>query len=566
LFNNSNFFNFNSIERTHLKYTNALDEGTSWTFMFYLDGDNNLEEYMLKICNDLEKGFIDENNIDVYVLLDRSEEFSTKDGNWSNTRLYKIKSDTNKKQIHSTLIEDFEEKEMDNPSTLSDFIRYCLENSPADYYFLSLANHGTGIYGLCIDDSSNNDDGGILTIDELQQGIYQGIAGLEEKIDVIYLTACEMACFEVAYELKDFVDYLIALQTNRYGKVIDYSKILTFLYQNPNSSSDQLALKIIENYERNWERDFRILNYHTAISLFDLQFLQQINETFNLFVFEMEKLIHGMDIIHLVECRQHTLDFDYKHIDLIHFIENLLSNDFLLLEYPELILKAQLFYEALHNCLVTNYQNSFFCGNANGFSIYFPYPITYNENLWLKAYNDITYSFSNIDFLTDINWNNFVYNFTNFDFDRDSLPNWFEYYYQLGPLVPDYNFDGVPDYKEDFDNDLQINYWEFCDGTNPLISDTDHDGINDREEGRIYRPNNPGADVDGYVRTLGFSADSDKDGYTDKEEIYFFNTDPGNADSHPNKFLFSGRIVFILFFIPFIIVVINVWPEKKEDS
>ena len=65
----------------------------NWTFMVYLDADNNLEKYGIKDLNEMEKiGSTDE--VNVVVLFDRwngtngePEDDDTTNGNWTNTKL-----------------------------------------------------------------------------------------------------------------------------------------------------------------------------------------------------------------------------------------------------------------------------------------------------------------------------------------------------------------------------------------------------------------------------------------------------------------------------------------------
>jgi len=67
---------------------NTLKTPRKWTFMFYLDGDNDLERDMIMNVNDLE--IVGSNPyINLVVQLDRSpnnENIIEKSGNWTDTR------------------------------------------------------------------------------------------------------------------------------------------------------------------------------------------------------------------------------------------------------------------------------------------------------------------------------------------------------------------------------------------------------------------------------------------------------------------------------------------------
>ncbi|SVC42634.1 uncharacterized protein METZ01_LOCUS295488, partial [marine metagenome] len=152
------------------------------------------------------------------------------------------------------------------------------------------------------------------------------------------------------------------------------------------------------------------------------------------------------------------------------------------------------------------------------------------------------------------------------DTDGDSMPDGWEIFYELNPLDSvDAWFDSDEDgWDANFDRDLSfaesyLNYMEFLNDTNPLVQDTDGDGMPDGWE--VYfgldpllptdgqedmdgdgLPNayeydnneviNTGwVDVDGIFSTLPDSNDTDEDGLSDNDELYFFLTDPTSNDT-----------------------------------
>ncbi len=66
------------------------DGRREWTIIAFLDGDNNLEQFVLQDMKEMETGFPGPGT-DVIVLLDRSKEYSTAMGNWTGTRAYRLK-------------------------------------------------------------------------------------------------------------------------------------------------------------------------------------------------------------------------------------------------------------------------------------------------------------------------------------------------------------------------------------------------------------------------------------------------------------------------------------------
>ena len=104
------------------------------------------------------------------------------------------------------------------------------------------------------------------------------------------------------------------------------------------------------------------------------------------------------------------------------------------------------------------------------------------------------------------------------DSDEDGIPDYLEKIYGTNPQNPDTDCDGLTDYEEI----LII-------ATDPLKYDTDENGVNDADD-----------DIDGdglsnkeeiEFGTSVSSADTDKDGLSDYDEINKYNTDPLKADS-----------------------------------
>jgi hypothetical protein len=108
-------------------------------------------------------------------------------------------------------IEDqpFDEQAMDDPSVLADFIHWGQNSFSAAHYYLAIANHGQGIQGIAWDTTTDLSGNAYLTIKELGQALSApGIA----PIDVLHLDACSMNLLEVAYEVRQRVQVLIASQ------------------------------------------------------------------------------------------------------------------------------------------------------------------------------------------------------------------------------------------------------------------------------------------------------------------------------------------------------------------
>jgi len=227
-----------------------------WTFMVYLDGDNDLEPTALKDINRMEKvGSTSE--INILALLDRHHEYDSSDGDWTGTRLYKIEKDE-MSTIQSQLLEDWGEQNMGGPQTLSRFVKTCMEDYPAEHYALVLMDHGGGWQGTCHDMTDGSDSLNLPEIGEV-------LSDLDYRIDLIAFEACLMNMAEVAYQIKDYVDVMVASEDLiRVGKTAEasyfgffpYDTILADLAANPDMGAEELASVFINWFKEEHQKLF----------------------------------------------------------------------------------------------------------------------------------------------------------------------------------------------------------------------------------------------------------------------------------------------------------------------
>ena len=113
------------------------DLGAAWTILVYMDGDNDLESYVMHDLNELEASMLGP-DVRVLVLADRAEGYVKEDGDWTTTRRYEILPDADLDVVVSPVIEDMGELDMADPQTLADFITWGRSYAPAERTALSL--------------------------------------------------------------------------------------------------------------------------------------------------------------------------------------------------------------------------------------------------------------------------------------------------------------------------------------------------------------------------------------------------------------------------------------------
>ncbi|NLM58750.1 MAG: peptidase C11 [Clostridium sp.] len=264
-------------------------------------------------------------------------------------------------------------KPMVDPETLSDFIKYCKNNFPADRYFLIMWDHGGGsISGFGYDQHFPGDS---MTLDEIGIALKNGNC----SFDLIGFDACLMATLETALVLEPYADYMIASEEVEPGIGWYYTGWITALSQNTSIPTTELGKKLIDDYVREVER--RTPRSQGTLSLIDLAELKgTVPATFAKFATSTKRLVDNDDYKIVSKARANTKEFakssKINQIDLIHFVENIGT--------PE----AKSFAKALRGCIKYN-RTSKNITNANGVSIFFPYDSLSKLNSMLETYERI---------------------------------------------------------------------------------------------------------------------------------------------------------------------------------
>jgi len=240
-----------------------------WTFMVYLNGDNDLDPFMEEAFNKLEKAAWNP-NVNILVLWDRCSVLSEdelecldRSEGIENTRLYAVEYDDS--DLITSPIQEVDwnpgELDMGDPNTLVNFVAWARSNYPADYYFLSILDHGGGwsptfpseatrqrgneivalspyrliassprtdfiplrrsyhIFGGTGLSWDFSDDYDYLSTAEMRRAFSSITLEGGEKIDLVFYDACLSGMIEEAYEIKDYVNYFVASENEAWGSM-----------------------------------------------------------------------------------------------------------------------------------------------------------------------------------------------------------------------------------------------------------------------------------------------------------------------------------------------------------
>ena len=263
-------------EEVNIYHSSPINYTKNWLFMVYMDGDNNLEDWLIGDVNEMEE-VGSTPLLNVVVQLDRwdgmfegeyQREDDTSNGNWTGTRRYYIIKDNDSKTIDSPVVRDLGETDMGDPKTLKDFVIWATSNYPkTNTYVLTLSDHGSPS-DICIDASSGNS----ISYSELKWALKSIKNFTAKNIDIIGFYACEYQNIENLYEIQDSVNIAMGSAPGFAAGAWPYMIFLETISQNSNISPKKLAYTVIEKYG---DALNYIEGYDLALSAYDLTLLKK---------------------------------------------------------------------------------------------------------------------------------------------------------------------------------------------------------------------------------------------------------------------------------------------------
>jgi len=268
-----------------------------WTFMVYLNGDNDLDPLMEKAFNNLEKA-AQNPDVNILVLWDRCSLLSDdgtecldKDEGIENTRLYRVEYDDS--DLITSPVQEVSwnpgELDMGDPDTLVNFVTWARSNYPAKHYFLSILDHGGGWsptfpeepeQGLASPPPSNpstdlragvggpgdhfiplrrsyhmfggtglswdfSDDYDYLSTAEMRHAFCSMTREGTEKIDVVFYDACLVGMIEEVYAIKDYTNYFVGSENEAWGSM-PYDQYIDSITSS--TQPQELAIDVVNDY------------------------------------------------------------------------------------------------------------------------------------------------------------------------------------------------------------------------------------------------------------------------------------------------------------------------------
>ena len=341
----------------------VADESTPdrcWTFMVYLAGDNNLENFGVKDL--LEMKQIGSNSaLAIVAQFDRMSDQATR-------RYYLNQSSC----LENDCVDQLPETNSGDPQTLLDFICWATQTYPSQHYALVLWNHGSGWKDEDIYQAAQRQglDGSIprgnfrslvsgrtsralfrptieqITIEsgtrailfddtsadfldnyEMSTLLQQAVSQLGQKIDLLGFDACLMSMLEVVYQVRQSCHIVVGSQEVEPGNGWPYDDILKGLAASPDMSAPDLGKKIVQSYI-----DYYQMNYPSLAvtqSAVNAGNLSELYQAVNYLASSLLQTIHEKETQMLVSWAQKfTQTFrDPDYYDLMNLCSLLAEED-----------------------------------------------------------------------------------------------------------------------------------------------------------------------------------------------------------------------------------------------
>ena len=382
----------------------SRDEPTAlpdWTVLMYMAGDNNLEDAAIDDFNELETvGSTD--RVNIIAQIDRSKRNDETNGDWTDTRRYRITKDSDRDIMHSELLNgSLGELDMSDPDTLVDFLLWGVNNYPARRYLVVLWDHGQGWYGGVL-----LDEGYYMPITDLRDALTEVRAQWNHTFDVLGFDACLMGGIEVYYQLNGFVNYSFGSGKNEPTDGLPYNDFILDLVNEPEMSEEELLDEIASDYVRSY-RDRSPISVHNAG--INITRLSDVPEALDAFSEEIQRqmpyyLPEVLDAKNVTEEYEYAESNNYDYFDFLDFIHQVKKR----IRNPRFLTVAQALQDALEGSIVSHHawsvpgKDSDTVLNSTGMTVFFPDPNTGVTSVPKRV------AYSDTQFAMDTLWDEFL--------------------------------------------------------------------------------------------------------------------------------------------------------------
>ena len=359
------------VNTARAKRTQILDGGKdTFTIMVYMCG-TDLESKYGMATNDLNEmlhATLNDDNVNIIVETGGTKTWKNSVISGSTLQRYRVRAGGLER-----LDDNVGRLSMTDPKTLTDFIKYCTANYPANRNMLIFWDHGGGsLSGYGYDQLVG---GSSMTLDKINSALKASGA----KFDFIGFDACLMATMETSLVTEQYADYLIGSEETEPGCGWYYTNWLTELSKDPSMPTVNIGKQIIDDFTNVCKKNNA--GDSTTLSIVDLaEFHGTVPAAFSAFAGSVNDMLDGKQYEVVANARSDAREFGASaridHVDLIGLASGIGSSE------------ADALVKALKDCIKYN-RTSRSMANAYGMSIYFPYTSFKSVNSAVSIYNAI---------------------------------------------------------------------------------------------------------------------------------------------------------------------------------
>ncbi|MHA3963230.1 MAG: clostripain-related cysteine peptidase [Candidatus Thorarchaeota archaeon SMTZ1-45] len=253
--------------------SDAARSRSEWTFMVYLDADNDLDFYGYQNM-DAMKAVGSTKDVNIVVLWDKYDDVAN---------LYYVGLD--ELEIIPRFSLNGEEVNMGDPDTLEYFVEFSMKRFRSENYVLILWDHGDDLRGCCWDDHPED----YLT----HQEITGALADVE--LDILAFDACVEGMVEVVYEYawsETQIDYFVATEGYVPFSGYPYTQLLNALTENPEMSAFELSTIMVDEYISFYET-MRPASRLVQMGVINMAYVDLIVEQLSNLAHYLEPLLQG---------------------------------------------------------------------------------------------------------------------------------------------------------------------------------------------------------------------------------------------------------------------------------
>jgi len=227
---------------------------TKWTVLVYMAAVNNLDQWSVLNFNQMENVA----NNDLRFVVQWSLSSSNPKGTpgftpaFNSTRRYEVQPDSNMSVLNSTLVRDLGDVDSGRPGTLKQFLDWAVPLYPSDHYCLVVWDHGSGWADPTRAFAEDDVKGTWIQSWELSQAL-QG-----HHFDILAWDCSLQQMVEMAYEAKDYADYVAGSEESPPGRGYPYDQVFAKFASTPDDTPRNLSKGFVDGMINNYQNTGKI--------------------------------------------------------------------------------------------------------------------------------------------------------------------------------------------------------------------------------------------------------------------------------------------------------------------